>query len=68
MQREEGGRGGGGVYANELQEKKKKKKRTTGFKLAVAREARVFGLQRMERRELDETFLDFTHALLSWSI
>lgn len=40
MKREEAGRGGGGVYANGLQDKKKTQ--LTGFKLAVAREARAW--------------------------
>lgn len=36
--------------------KKKTKKQLTGLKLTVAWEARAQGLQRIERRELDETF------------
>lgn len=46
--------GGGMLMA--FKTKKKTKKQLTGLKLTVAWEARAQGLQRIERRELDETF------------
>lgn len=75
MKREEGGRGGGGVYANGLQDKKKTQ--LTGFKLAVAREARAQdygGFRGVSLMRLFFVagfcccfFVDFTYVLRSWS-